>query len=259
MPDHSKTVATRSTLDFKFSQLIRGFVTPFRALDFIFKHPKLLRLSIAPFLVAVILFILIVAGLLAGVWAFVHSALLAVVSDYSGLLFILAAVLVLFSLGMFASTFMAMIMSLASSPFNDVLAEKTEEASGMKDIPSWSAGRFIRVFWIDLRKTIITLFSAIVFSLGMLIPVANIVFYVGLALLNTFTFITYPQSRREKGLMESLQWIRENFFLSLGFGITITLLFTIPIVDFFALPIAVVGGTLLYCDSVKDTDRPSTS
>jgi len=155
------------------------------------------------------------------------------------------------ALSFFAISFLTFLMSFLASPFNDLLAEKTERVIGMQDVPHWSAGRFIRVFWIDLRKSIITLFTALVFSLGMLVPVANIIFFIGLALLHTFTFITYPQSRREHGLFQSLIWIKENFFLSLGFGMSTLILFSIPIVDFFALPISVVGGTLLFCQLNK--------
>ena len=85
----------------------------------------------------------------------------------------------------------------------------------------------------------------------MLLPVANIVFFIGLVLLHTFTFITYPQSRREQGLLQSLLWIKDHFYLSLGFGVMSFILFSIPVIDFFALPISVVGGTLLFCDTNK--------
>jgi len=99
------------------------------------------------------------------------------------------------------------------------------------------------------------MFTGIIFSLGMLLPVANVIFFLGLALLNTFTFITYPQSRREHGLSESLQWIRNHFWLSLGFGITTLLLFSIPLVDFFALPVSVVGGTILFFEASHSEAR----
>lgn len=190
-------------------------------------------------------------ALMAGLWGFVHSAVLAAVGAYSGLIFSLAAILILGAISIFAVTFLTFLMTLLSSPFNDVLAEQTERSLGVSNVPHWSVGRAFRVFWIDLRKTTVTLFTGLIFSLGLLIPVAHIISFLGLALLNTFTFITYPQSRREHGLCESIQWIRNNIYISLGFGITTLILFSIPVVDFFALPISVVGGTLLFIESTK--------
>ena len=238
-----------STLDSKFNQFVKGAITPFRALQLIFDQPKLLGLSLAPIVSAVVVFSLMIYGLLAGAWAFAHAAFLSAVASYSGIVFIMVSILVLIAFSFFAINILMFLMSLLASPFNDVLAENTERKLGLKDVPHWSAGRFIRVFWIDFRKSVITLFTAIIFSLGMLIPVANILFFIGMALLNTFTFITYPQSRREQGLLQSLLWIRNHFFLSLGFGITTFLLFSIPVIDIFALPISVVAGTLLFCES----------
>lgn len=234
------------------NKFIQGICTPYHALKLIADRPRLLTLSLGPILSAILIFIISIYLLLSGLWTFVHSALLSAVSSYSGLIFILSAILALSAVAFFSVSLLTFLMSLLSSPFNDILAEQTEKTLGVPDVPHWSAGRFFRVFWMDLRKSILTLFTSIVFSLGMLIPVANVVFFLGMALLHTFTFITYPQSRREHGLLQSLRWIRGNFFLSLGFGITTLLLFSVPIVNFFALPLSVVGGTLLFCQTVDE-------
>ncbi len=251
MLDHSKTVVTQSTLASKFNDLLKGAITPFLALKLIFNHSRLLSLSLAPIISAVIVFSLMIYALLAGLWTFAHSTFIAFINSYSGIFFVLAAILTLSALSFFAVSFLTFFVSLLASPFNDILAEKTELALGESDVPHWSVGRLFRIFWIDLRKSILTLFTALIFSLGLLIPVANVLFFIGLALLNTFTFITYPQSRREHGLAKSLLWIGDHLFLSLGFGITTLLLFSIPVIDIFALPISVVGGTILFCDSNK--------
>lgn len=234
------------------NNFIRGLSTPYQALKLIAERPRLLTLSLAPILSAILIFIISIYLLLTGLWSFVHSALLSAVSSYSGLIFILSAILALSAVAFFSVSLLTFLMSLLSSPFNDILAEQTEKTLGIEEVAHWSAGRFFRVFWMDLRKSILTLFSSIVFSLGMLIPVANVIFFLGMALLHTFTFITYPQSRREQGLLQSLRWIRRNFFLSLGFGITTLILFSIPIVNFFALPLSVVGGTILFCQSIDE-------
>lgn len=241
-----------STLVSKFNEFFTGATIPLRALILILHHPKLLSLSLAPILITILVFALMIYLMLTGVWSLAHSSYLAFVGDYSGVAFAVLSLLVISALGFFSVSLLTFLMSLCASPFNDVLAEKTEIKIGLTDAPSWTAGRFIRTLWIDLRKSVVSIFSAVVFGLGMLVPVANILFFVGLALLNTFTFITYPQSRRQQGLIQSLVWIRSNFFLSLGFGIVTLLLFSIPVVDLLILPISVVGGTMLYAESLKD-------
>ena len=235
-----------STLDSKFNLFKEGLCTPFHALKLILAHQKLLGLCLAPVFATVIFLTLVIYALLSGAWVFVHSAFLAGVAAYSGVLFFIVSALLLSAFSFFAVSILTFLNTLFASPLNDILAEKTETILGIKDVPHWSIGRFFRVFWLDFRKTLITLFVGVIFGLGMLVPVANTLFFFGLALLNCFTFITYPQSRREHGILESLQWIRNHFWLSLGFGITTLILFSIPLVDFFALPISVVGGTLLF-------------
>lgn len=248
-----------SPLASRFKAFARGFFTPLRSLKMILDHPKLLSLSLGPVIATIVVFSFLIYGALAGAWSFVHSTFLAAVSDYSGILFIVAALLVLSAVFFFASSLLTFLMGLISSPLNDFLAEHTERALGFPNVPGFSVGRVLRVFWIDFRKTIVSVFAGLVFGLGMLLPVANFVFITGLALLNTFTFITYPQSRREQGLRKSFQWIRQNLFASLGFGFATVILFSIPLVGFFALPLSVVGGTLLYADSVQNTDGTSSS
>lgn len=236
----------------QLDQFIRGALTPLHSLKLISNRPGLLTLSLAPVISAILIFATSIYLLLSGLWSFVHSALLSAVSSYSGVIFILTAILVLSAVAFFSVNLLTFLMSLLASPFNDMLAEKAENVLGVKDVPHWSVGRFLRVFWVDLRKSVVTLFSSVVFSLGMLVPVANVLFFIGLALLHTFTFITYPQSRREHGLLQSLRWIRGNIFLSLGFGVTTLILFSIPVVNFFALPVSVVGGTLLFCQNIDE-------
>jgi len=217
----------------------------------ILKHPALWRLSIAPIILTAFLFASLLGFALFLLRIFAHSSIFAVLSDYSGIVFGVLSVLAIIGFALIAGSFMTFFISLISSPLNDLLAEKTEVTLEVRNVAPWNAGRFLRTLWIDLRKTLIAFLAWAVFSLGMFIPVANAIFFCGLALLNTFTYITYPQSRREQGLRQSLEWIREHPWKSLGFGLTTSLLLSIPLVNLIALPVSVVGGTLLYLEAEK--------
>ncbi len=65
-------------------------------------------------------------------------------------------------------------------------------------------------------------------------------------LLVTFQFVSFPQTRRGEGVLDGIRFLGRNFWVSLGFGMSIAFLFALPLVSTLALPIAVVGGTLLY-------------
>jgi uncharacterized protein involved in cysteine biosynthesis len=54
-----------------------------------------------------------------------------------------------------------------------------------------------------------------------------------------------------------VSFIKKYFALCLGFGLSMTFLFSIPIVSVFALPAAVVGGTLLVGIPQKSKSHPS--
>ena len=240
-----------STLASRFDSLIAGAITPFRAMRLIAKNPALWRLSIAPIILSAFLFASLLGLALFLLRIFAHSSIFAVLSDYSGIVFAILATLAVIGFTLIAGGFITFFISLISSPLNDLLAEKTEVTLEVKQVARWNVGRFLRTLWIDLRKTVIAFLAWAVFSLGLFIPVANAIFFCGLALLNTFTYITYPQSRREQGLSESLQWIIHHPWKSLGFGLTTSLLFSIPLVNLIALPVSVVGGTLLFLDAEK--------
>jgi CysZ protein len=242
-------------LDSKFKQFWTGATTPYRALQLILNEPKLMGLSLAPILATLISFSILIYALLAGAWSFAHASFLGVVSSYSGIVFILVSILLLGAITFFSLSLLTLMMNLLSSPFNDLLAENTERCLKLNDVPQWSAGRLIRVFLMDMKKSILTLLASIIFSLGLLIPIANLVFLIGISLLCTFIYVTYPLSRREKGIVDTLNWMRHHFFLSLGFGFSTTILLSIPVIDLFILPISVIGGTMLFVETLEKKER----
>jgi uncharacterized protein involved in cysteine biosynthesis len=245
MPSNSDLRSKSFVQDFLF-----GLMVPIRAVGVIFSRPKLLTLSLIPILATVVILALTFYAIMAGFGTFVRQWLMTsmhgMLADYSGGLSLVASGIAGLALIFFALNSLTFLASLIASPFNDTLAESTEHAIEVSDIPTQNLARLIRVFFLDLRKTIITLTLSIVFTIGMLIPVVGIVFFLGVALLNTFTFVTYPQSRRVHGVFDSIAWVRKNLGLALGFGVITTLLFGFPVVNLFALPLSVVGGTMLY-------------
>lgn len=222
-----------------------GFTTPLRAINLAMDHPKLFALSIAPMAVTLIVLSCLIYALLAGAWGASHLFFNQMVGSYanalSGVTVFFVAVFALY----FSFNILNLLLALFSSPFNDFLAEATERACGEVATPHHFLDLF-RVFALDLRKTILAFALVILMTLISFAPLIGFFSFVGFSFIQAFTFITYPQSRRKHGIVDSLRWIKNNGMTSFGFGLVTLLLFGIPFLNIFALPLSVIGGTLLY-------------
>ncbi len=122
-----------------------------------------------------------------------------------------------------------------------------------------STGRVIRalvvglgdLFWGGL--TALAVYS-VLFVVGLVpgvgtIP-ATICSYIFAALLASHEFVGLPLTRRFVSYRGRWRAVRENLSVTLGFGATVLLLLVIPAAGFFVLPLASVGGTLLFCDLI---------
>ena len=234
-----------STLASRSREFLQGFTSPLRVLGLLLENPKLLGLFILPMAITLVVVSSVIYGVLIGLWSTFQSLFQGILGAYSnfgsGLLSVLAGALLLY----FSALGLGLLIQLFASPFNDILAEKTEIACGESPPPT-TLGRLIHVFLIDLRKTGFTLFLTLTLFVVGLIPVIGLLSIPGLALVQAFTFLSYPLSRRTVGLWGSISWIRSNFFRSLGFGLITLLLFSIPVINLFALPISVIAGTLVF-------------
>ncbi|MCR4313075.1 MAG: hypothetical protein NUV58_02410, partial [Candidatus Roizmanbacteria bacterium] len=61
----------------------------------------------------------------------------------------------------------------------------------------------------------------------------------------TFQYISYPQTRRDVGIRQGAKFLWHHIYACTGFGSIFLLLFAIPFLSSFVLPLAVIGGTLL--------------
>jgi len=68
-------------------------------------------------------------------------------------------------------------------------------------------------------------------------------------------FIDYPADNQGVDFTDTISRMRQHRSSCLFFGAGVTFFMSIPIVNLFAMPAAVAGGTILWCDrvhSVKD-------
>ncbi len=137
--------------------------------------------------------------------------------------------------------------SIVASPFNDVLAERTEKFTEipLPSVTKKTLKEHVYLIGIDLFKTVTT-FSATAFAIVFCwVPIINIFAFILVFLLVTFQYISYPQTRRSIGLRRGAKFLWHYSYACAGFGAILSFLFAIPFLSSFVLPLAVVGGTLL--------------
>lgn len=149
-----------------------------------------------------------------------------------------------------------LIASVLAAPFHEVLSQRVERVltGEMRDEarPGWrgllaDAGRSLLE---EVRR--IAFFLALVVPLvaiGFVLPVANVV-TAPAVLIITLLFLpldyaSYVLDRRRYSFREKRHWVLSNAPVVLGFGASAFLGTLVPVLNLAAMPLLVVGGTLL--------------
>ena len=149
------------------------------------------------------------------------------------------------------------IANIIGAPFNALMSEKLEEQLTGK--PSDNDMSFIQMAFASigsqLRKLIyIMLWSAGLFLLSF-IPVVNLVapvlwFIFGSWLLS-LEYLDYPMGNHNVVFAEQKRLLSRRRGLALGFGGAVMIMSSIPVINFFAMPVAVAGATLLWTEQLN--------
>lgn len=238
-----------------------GFRYPLVAAVFILRHPSLWPWCIIPVIINIIVLVLLWN------WSGDYSAqLLAThVSDASGWFWdwVRKGADVLAFIGRIIVTLVAFVVvgTFAALPFNDLLSEHTDKlAGGWTDPRPFSMSRTVWELTVTgvqegKRMTLFLLIIIPLFALSfipILAPFALALKLIVTAMFFTSDYLSYPMERRGALLFRHKFMIsRRYFFPSLGFGMAVTCLALVPIVNFMFFPLAVVGGTLLFSDLVR--------
>jgi uncharacterized protein involved in cysteine biosynthesis len=242
-----------------FLKFIHAFLLPYQAGLLILKNRKLLLWSLLPMMVTGLLMLLFFFQFK----AFLMSKLIALYPSISlplwmqslfgvqdGTFLITTLVWIGQIILLITSAyFFNLIASIVAIPFNDHLAELTEAYTPLRPAPRASLTIKIKQLLIDLLKAFGMFILQLILFVGMifsnLIPGLILVILVLQSLVMTLTYLSYPQTRRGQGFIKDFQWTLEHLAPSLGFGLSLVILYSTPFLSFFSLPIAIVGGTLL--------------
>ncbi|MBW2253417.1 MAG: EI24 domain-containing protein [Deltaproteobacteria bacterium] len=241
-------------------RFVRGASYPWRGLRFLFPRTEIWPWAAGPFLITLWMILGALWGavwygddLLALFWTrpALHSSgtfeivVWDMVANWLRLLVFLVLAVASWILG-----------NMLASPFYDVLAEKTEGL--VLDRPEHPFDWRIAFgdAWMSIRHSALGLLLYLLvmgplFLLN-LIPGVGSVLYTALSTAATVFFVArelmdIPLSRRRTPFVAKLRWMARHKALLAGMGAVCTLLLMVPLVNFFAMPIAVMGGTLMYC------------
>jgi CysZ protein len=148
------------------------------------------------------------------------------------------------------------LANLLASPFHDALAARVERlvtgcepggAAAGKSSVFLDAARALRE---ELRRTLFFAGIAVpIAALGWLLPPAQLLTAPALfGLMLWFLpldYSSYCLDRRRYSFAQKRRWLRAHAPASLGFGAAALLVFLIPGANLVAMPLLVVGGTLL--------------
>ena len=147
--------------------------------------------------------------------------------------------------------------AIISSPFNDILSEKTEELlTGILNEEPFA----FKVFLQDSMHTVMDESKKIIVFVGLMALLLPLNLFPGgtlpysiLSVLLTVFFLTveytgYVFYRKHLTFQDQRRFIFSQKFLMLGFGTGVMGVLAIPFLQFFCIPLGVVGATQLWHD-----------
>jgi CysZ protein len=144
------------------------------------------------------------------------------------------------------------IANVISAPFNAIMAEKIEEMLTGKDVNSGVSLMTIIVDSIksQLGKLVYILLWSIGLFLVSMIPVINIIspvlWVVFGAWLLALEYMDYPMGNHDLTFQQQKDTMKKRRGLALGFGGSVMVLTSIPLLNFIVIPVAVAGATAMW-------------
>ena len=148
------------------------------------------------------------------------------------------------------------IANIVAAPFNALLSEKIEIRLTGKTIGVNSS--FMKMardsFLSQIRKLVYIIFWSAVLLLISLIPLVNFaapfLWVIFGSWLLSLEYLDYPMGNHELKFTRQRQILAARKGLSLGFGSSVMVLTSIPLLNFIVMPVAVAGATVLWIEQL---------
>jgi len=151
------------------------------------------------------------------------------------------------------------IANIVAAPFNALLSEKIEKLLTGKAVSSDIS--FLTMVKNSLLSQLGKLFYIALWSLALLlvslIPLVNFaapfLWVLFGSWLLSLEYLDYPMGNHDLSFSRQKQLLSGRRGLALGFGGSVMVLTSIPLINFIVMPVAVAGATLLYIEQLEGT------
>jgi len=151
------------------------------------------------------------------------------------------------------------IANIVAAPFNALLSEKIEKLLTGKAVSSDIS--FLTMVKNSLLSQLGKLFYIALWSLALLlvslIPLVNFaapfLWVLFGSWLLSLEYLDYPMGNHDLSFSRQKQLLSGRRGLALGFGGSVMVLTSIPLINFIVMPVAVAGATLLYVEQLEET------
>ena len=223
------------------------------------KHPSLRLFVIIPLLVNMLIFgSLIWMGL--SYLSDLMDSLLGRVPEWLDFIGWILWPLIGLTLSLITGYLFTAVALIIASPFNALLAEKAEELITGRPVDSLEG---LGAALMAMPRGILREIAKLLYYVPMAIFVLLLSFIPGLnalapvlwfllgAWMMSIQFVDYPMDNHQLSFADVKEAVRSRRLSSMGFGGLVALCTGIPVVNFFVVPAAVVGATLLWCEELN--------
>jgi CysZ protein len=148
----------------------------------------------------------------------------------------------------------SVVANLLAAPFNSLLAERVEQLVHPGNVPRPA----VSLTWKELVLSPLAGLNRLLYFIGWAIPLLLLSFVPGVniaapvlwvlfsAWMLALEYADYPLANRGLSFRDQRQLLRQHWPLTLGFGGMVLVLTVIPLLNFLAMPAAVIGATLMW-------------
>ena len=221
-------------------------------------HPSLRLFVLVPLTINILIFGTLIGYGLSYLTEFMDSWL-SWIPDWLGFIEWILWPLIGITFSLITGYLFTAVALIIASPFNGLLAEKAEELVTGKPVsgPEGLANALMLVprgIIRELAKLMYYVPMAAFVLLITFIPglnaIAPLLWFLLGAWMMSIQFVDYPMDNHQLSFADVKEAVRSRRLSSMGFGGVVALCTGIPIVNFFVVPAAVVGATLLWCEEL---------
>ena len=222
-------------------------------------HPSLRLFVIIPLAVNILIFGSLI-GLGFSYLSDLMDSWMAGIPEWLGFITWIIWPLIILTVGLISGYLFTSVALLIASPFNALLAEKTEELVTGKPVDSLEG---LGAALLALPRGIVRELAKLLYYVPMAALVLLLSFIPGLnaiapvlwfllgAWMMSIQFVDYPMDNHQLSFADVKEAVRSRRLSSMGFGGIVALCAGIPVINFIVVPAAVVGATLLWCEELN--------